>query len=315
MQERNLFIHTSHSTNSDKSKFYMITTILLAILLFVGGIIMYKYAKFDGVSQQVIKANYIEKTKVTFDDLPFDIKEQYIDKKRLEYVEKDKIKSLEKMNSELTKMVEDLQKDLSLAKAKLPEANPFANEIATVKQVEVNATKETPKEIAQPKPIAQDDKRYTKVVYDTPNQEQQQEQSRQKDKDNKDLVFVKQMSCDDMGAGRYALSNVCKKELQKFLKSYSEKNVFEIIPTVNDEDFALVSKFRALNDKLPPNEKFSKDRIDLLNQYANTGLGKFRSNEIGWLIRKQVGKNTNIKYAPYQIHTKDERGIVIKVYK
>jgi Tfp pilus assembly major pilin PilA len=276
MEEKNTLIP---ETIKNENNFWMVTTILLVIIVLIGAFIGYKYGNFDGIDGRTLKSKYIEKSKIHFDDLSYDIRSQYINRNKIEYSEKDKIKSLESKSVQLENEIEELKKELVLAKTKTGNENPFAK--------------------------ADNKKRdLTKVIEDSID-----------DVNDKGLLFVKQTTCNDMIPGRYSISNECRDNLKKFISEFNQDYTFEIIPTVNDDDFVIISKFRELNEKLPDSEKFSKDRIDLLNKYANTGLGKYRSNEIGWLIRQTMGKDVNLKYVPYHIHAKDDRGIIVKVYR
>jgi hypothetical protein len=266
----------------------MITSVLLLIITVIGAFIGYKYGNFGGVDAKTLHKKYIEKSKISFDDLSYDIRSQYINKENIPYSEADKIKSIVSQNLKLTKELEQLKKELVIAKTKSGDTatkpNPFNNaineDVATLKE-ESDLRARIENSI----------------------------------KDESQLVFIEQTACNDMVPGRYYISATCRDKLKGFLSKYDKEHTFEIIPTVNDDDFVIISKFRDMNKKLPESQQISKDRIDLLNKYANTGLGKFRSNEIGWLVRQMYGKDTKLKYVPYHIHAKDDRGIIVKAYK
>jgi hypothetical protein len=284
MQEENILLEDPISKNKELN-FWMITSVLLFIIVLIGAFIGYKYGNFNGIDSVTLKKKYIEKSKIGFDDLSYDIRNQYINKSNIAYNEANKIKTLTSENIDLKSRIDDLKKELVVAKTKSENKstvsnNPFSNSEVTQKEA-IDLTEKINDYI----------------------------------KDNETLVFIKQTACNDMVPGRYYISAQCREKLKNFLAEFDKDYTFEIIPTVNEDDFVIISKFRDINKTLPLTQQISKDRIDLLNKYANTGLGKFRSNEIGWLIRQMYGKDANLKYVPYHIHAKDDRGIIVKVYK
>jgi hypothetical protein len=289
MQEQNILLDDPVSNNSTEVNFWMVTSVLLLIITLIGAFIGYKYGNFGGVDAKTLSKKYIEKSKIHFDDLSYDMRSQYIHKENIPYAEADKMKDLVSKNIELTKELENIKKELVLAKTQAPQQdkkNPFKSSSAINEDVA----------------SLQEEKDLRAKIENSINNESS-------------LVFIEQISCNDMVPGRYYISATCRDKLKSFLSKYSKEHTFEIIPTVNEDDFVIISKFRKINKELPETQKISKDRIDLLNKYANTGLGKFRSNEIGWLIRQMYGKDTKLKYVPYHIHAKDDRGIIVKAYR
>jgi hypothetical protein len=117
----------------------------------------------------------------------------------------------------------------------------------------------------------------------------------------KDLVLVKRIYCKEYEAGSYEMPKECQAVFEKFIKSSTKKAVFEIIPVIDDKDFAYIQN-------TTPSKEFER--------FSEMGLGKLRSNEVGWKIKKTLGKDVNLKYVPYNAYTdKDRRGVIVKVYK
>jgi hypothetical protein len=108
------------------------------------------------------------------------------------------------------------------------------------------------------------------------------------------------MYCKKYLAGSYEIPKICRAKFEEFIQSSPEGSVFEIIPVIDLKDFDYIAKSAK-----------SKE----FKRLSEMGLGKLRSNEIGWNIKKLIGNDINLKYVPYNAYTdKIKRGVIIKVY-
>jgi hypothetical protein len=119
-------------------------------------------------------------------------------------------------------------------------------------------------------------------------------------KDNSKKSLVKRMYCKQYTAGSYEIPKVCRVRFEEFIKSSKEGSTFELIPVIDVKDFDYIAKIAKTKE---------------FKRLSEMGLGKLRSNEIGWNIKKLLGKDVDLKYVPYNAYTdKIRRGIIIKVY-
>jgi len=128
--------------------------------------------------------------------------------------------------------------------------------------------------------------------------------------------FVSQISCSNMGVNEYKIDNVCRTKLYDFFKTIdSKKYKFEIIPLVDNHDFKILKQIKQ-NPEICNNleAKISTTQINNLFSLANEGLGVYRIKEARWLLRQRFGKNIDVKFTPYTINTKYERGFLIRLY-
>jgi len=128
--------------------------------------------------------------------------------------------------------------------------------------------------------------------------------------------FVSQISCSNMGVNEYKIDNVCRTKLYDFFKTIDSKEYkFEIIPLVDNHDFKILKQIKQ-NPELCNNleTKINATQMSNLFSLANAGLGVYRIKEARWLLRQRFGKNIDVKFTPYTINTKYERGFLIRLY-
>jgi len=128
--------------------------------------------------------------------------------------------------------------------------------------------------------------------------------------------LVSQISCANMGVNEYKIDNECRVKLYDFFKTIDSKEYkFEIIPLVDNHDFKILKQIKQNPDlcsNLEP--KINDTQISNLFSLANAGLGVYRIKEARWLLRQRFGKDVDVKFTPYTINTKYERGFLIRLY-
>jgi len=128
--------------------------------------------------------------------------------------------------------------------------------------------------------------------------------------------FVSQISCANMGVNEYKIYDECRTKLYDFFKTVdSDEYKFEIIPLVDNHDFKILKQIKQnpnICNKLE--SKISDTQISNLFSLANAGLGVYRIKEARWLLRQRFGKDIDVKFTPYTINTKYDRGFLIRLY-
>ena len=134
--------------------------------------------------------------------------------------------------------------------------------------------------------------------------------------ESKKQNFVSQISCANMGVNEYKIYDECRTKLYDFFKTIdSDKYKFEIIPLVDNHDFKILKQIKQ-NPNICNNleSKISDTQINNLFSLANAGLGVYRIKEARWLLRQRFGKDIDVKFTPYTINTKYDRGFLIRLY-
>jgi len=134
---------------------------------------------------------------------------------------------------------------------------------------------------------------------------------------SKQASFTSQISCANMGVNEYKISKKCRMKLYDFFKTINKDEYqFEIIPLVDNHDFKILKQLKK-NPELCQNidPRISDIQMQRLFSLANAGLGVYRIKEARWLLRQRFGKDVNVKFTPYTINTKFDRGFIIRLYK
>jgi len=129
-------------------------------------------------------------------------------------------------------------------------------------------------------------------------------------KSKKKLIKLASVKCDNMNIGNFNIPSTCKKRVDNFLKKYNWTHFFEIIPIVGTGGFGTLNLIKK-KSKLGIKDK----EIDRLTGLANLGLGKYRAQEAGKLIKAKYGDFAKISYSVENIQAQGKRGFVIRVYK
>jgi len=128
--------------------------------------------------------------------------------------------------------------------------------------------------------------------------------------------LISQISCSNMGVNEYKIYKECRTKLYEFFKDINpEEYRFEIIPLVDNHDFKILKQIKKspeICNKLE--SKIDDTQIKNLFTLANVGLGVYRIKEARWLLRQRFGKELDVKFTPYTINTKYERGFLIRLY-
>ncbi|NOX15584.1 MAG: hypothetical protein GXP61_06120 [Epsilonproteobacteria bacterium] len=125
----------------------------------------------------------------------------------------------------------------------------------------------------------------------------------------KKLVLISKVDCQDMPFGKAKATKACKLKVDKFLSHYDTSYYFEVVPIVDNEGFSSLKKLKKHKGMMPNSE------IKRLTKLANLGLGKYRAEEGGRLVKLKFKDLAKISYAPNNIAIGKKRGFVIRVYK
>ncbi len=308
VEEQNL------ETPKSESKLAWIIVGILTIIILIGAVLATIYGNFSGVDGATLKKEYLKKDEVGFSSLPKDIQQEYIKKANIEFFDLPKNIQEQYINKKMFSEQEEAQKREEMERSsKLLEAQSKIASLesdinALQKQIEAfelskqelqkqEAKKEEAQKKEEVKEVTTKDKKDTTLSEFNPN-----------------FKLISQISCIDMGFGDYKVTDSCRDKVEKFFNTLKEKKLFfEVIPIVDEGDFEIIHKINDLNSK---KEFLNGDKLKSLSLYANSGLGKFRAKEAGWLLRKRYGEDVKIQYVSYEIESKEKkRGFIIRAYK
>jgi len=289
--------------------------------------------------EQNIQERYVLKDKqqtpldeLKFNNLPNDIQDKYILKKEILKIKQytnliiKKSQSLEIKNEALTKQVDALKikningtqniklvngnKRLLLQNKRLKkEQELYTNKLVASKIARTNDKKQIDKLLLEKVQLAKEIKK-TKVL----KKEAQVNTLNTSTKDYSDIIKqelfpatkstsknFKIVKCYDVPAASFYLSQTCKRDITKFLKTNKKAKRFEIIGVVDEKDISLLS-----------GQKKTKEE---LKKYVTMGIARYRVLETSWLITEVLGKDIVLSPVNYTITSKkNNRGSIIRAH-
>jgi len=267
---------------------------LLFIIILVSSVAVYKYAHFDGVDAKTLRANYIKKTNISFNDLKYDEQKEYV--------------TSSSINSQKNKL-EELQKNLSYEKEK---TDKISNEIAECKdnlEITKNSLQETLSKVKNKTAKVLLEKRLqcddTKIG----------SYHLSKSCKNRIKKFISNLNSDIT----IELIPLVDKHDFAILESLAELGNSAYMKSQNGAKMlCTMVNSMGLNinncaDSWLDSLHLSKSELERLSFIANTGLGKLRSNEAGWYI-STLTKN-KIQPVNYHIKTDNKRGLILRLYR
>jgi len=306
MDENQEFQSSQESTTSG----WLWISVFLFLVLIVGAAAIYKYAHFDGVDSQTLRANYIKKNYITFSDLTYSEQQKYV------------LAATVKPEEEIIK---EYKKSLEVAEPKVEE-EPIQEEKSDMSQ-SMNESSQTTVE--------------QKVAVSIPQSSSDKPELPVKDTSSKTML-EQRMQCEDFEVGSYRLTKECKSRVKEFISKIEEGTTVEVIPLVDKSDFAILEALADMGNSAYMKSQqgadmlctmvnsmglnindcaanwldslhLSKSELDRLSFIANTGLGKLRSNEAGWYISTLT--KSEIQPVNYHITTNHKRGFILRLYR
>ncbi|MGK0255904.1 MAG: hypothetical protein ACI81I_000512 [Arcobacteraceae bacterium] len=113
-------------------------------------------------------------------------------------------------------------------------------------------------------------------------------------------------TCGTMEEGSVIIPSSCIKGLYKFLDENKNVKKIEVIGMVDEIDFKLINILK---------EIYGIEKINNLSKYSQVGLSRQRVVEASWLIKEYIGENENIAVVNYTLHSKNQKGFVVRAYK
>lgn len=282
-------LQTTKNETQQHSILPMVTISILSVLVIILCIVMFVYGNFSGISKKELNRNYIEKTKITFSDLPYSSQQNYV------------LKSIYDSDLENAKKVAQMQaQNLATTtqdEIKTPEVKPVEEKQPLVLNEEKN--KKVVKEEINKEKVVKDNKALTNIAYD------------ESDIDRSKFDYYK---CYKMDVGDYRVSDECKQALKTFVKKHKNSPLFEVIGVSDSFDFKIVD---AVEDSPTVRKKFniSQDDIDRYKLVNVKGLAGLRVKETIWEMKQLLGESAQIIPTSYYIESRNHsRGTIIRAY-
>lgn len=276
------------------------------VLLFVGAVALYYQGNFDGVDSKTLSKDYVKKSQISFKDLPAGDKNRYIDKTLIANIEQENTR---------------LKEELAVLKANSPTAVPTTSAQTSVvntntAELQKNAQALEAKNSALEKEVEMLAAESKSLIQELRLLKSEKNVQIMEEGKQKDLTYVKQITCEDMDTGSALITRACRNQVARFLKPYKNKEMYyEVIPMVDGGEFKILQRIKGLGKDAETILGITPKQIRVLSKIANTGLGKNRSREAAWLLRQKLGKDVKVKLVNYQIETKDKKGVIIRVYR
>jgi len=267
---------------------------LLFIVILVSSVAVYKYAHFDGVDAKTLRAGYIKKTDISFNDLKYDEQKEYVTSSSVDS-QKDKL--------------EKLQKDLSYEKE---QTNKISNEVTECKESLIIARNSLQKALLKvknktsrvllEKRLQCDDTEVGSYHLSKSCKERVKKLVSNLDSDIT-IEIIPLVDKHDFAV----LESLAELGNSAYMKSQSGAKM--LCTMVNSMGLNINNCADSWLDSL----HLSKSELERLSFIANTGLGKLRSNEADWYI-STLTKN-EIQPVNYHIKTDDKRGFILRLYR
>lgn len=309
-------------SNSNNIVMYSVFGVIIVII----AVVAFLFGNFGGASKEELKKNYIKKSEISFFDLPLDIQNRYV----LESKSNEQLNNLRRDYESRNNVKNSKVKELLIDKLK-NDNKLLEEEISSLRKGKFKSTI-TKSDLAKKDNIISSQKEeIAKLKKELANTKTQKDKSikdmfTQKtaspvkkviinnkvdkhifDKENNHVAILK---CYDTQVGSYYLSEDCHKNIKEFVNLHKDASRFEVIGVTDKDDFTIINKLMKKDDSLN-----TKD-TELLKDFSDLSLGRYRVIQATWQIKDALGENTFVTPVNYTIHSKkDNRGVVVRVYK